>query len=417
MARNSIDLTFPEHLETLSTIADLRAFKLTKVEANDTVQVTGRDTFSDGLGSFFVWDPFSTLADDNFTVVRPTFMSGAGRWLRTNRAITGPKGDTGATGATGPTGPQGATGATGATGPQGPQGSGTVQSVSVTTANGVSGTVANPTTSPAISLTLGDIVPNSVTSQGTVSGSRIRAVTKVNGGGTAAPTLGVLPVDAGLVLSDYTGLYGLIGGIQTSNGNAWLQAQRFDANATAYNLNLQPSGGNVGINTTNPTAKLFIDQGNVTNAPVVRLSNLGGGTTGIGLNASGGGSLNIGDQVGTRWSIFSANRSIEIGVANNAFDSATPHAIQLSNSDTLARTVLRVKQSTTNATGNYMEMTNPAGTTVFTVDINGRLVTPTANLVPGNGPATPANGDLWTTSTGLFARINGVTYKMTMTAV
>ena len=41
---------------------------------------------------------------------------------------------------------------------------GTVTSVSVTTANGVSGTVATSTTTPAISLTLGAIVPTSVNS-------------------------------------------------------------------------------------------------------------------------------------------------------------------------------------------------------------------------------------------------------------
>lgn len=43
-------------------------------------------------------------------------------------------------------------------------GSGTVTSVSVTTANGVSGSVANPTTTPAISLTLGAITPSSINS-------------------------------------------------------------------------------------------------------------------------------------------------------------------------------------------------------------------------------------------------------------
>lgn len=42
-------------------------------------------------------------------------------------------------------------------------GAGTVTTVSVTTANGVSGSVANATTTPAISLTLGDITPTSVT--------------------------------------------------------------------------------------------------------------------------------------------------------------------------------------------------------------------------------------------------------------
>lgn len=49
-------------------------------------------------------------------------------------------------------------------------GGGTVTSVSVATANGVSGTVANPTTTPAITLALGAITPSSVNSV-VVSGS------------------------------------------------------------------------------------------------------------------------------------------------------------------------------------------------------------------------------------------------------
>jgi len=52
-------------------------------------------------------------------------------------------------------------------------GSGTVTSVSVTTANGVSGSVANSTTTPAISLTLGAITPTSVAASGAVSGSNL----------------------------------------------------------------------------------------------------------------------------------------------------------------------------------------------------------------------------------------------------
>src|SRR5262245_20759736 len=52
-------------------------------------------------------------------------------------------------------------------------GSGTVTSVSVTTANGVSGTVATPTTTPAITLTLGAIAPASVAATGTVTGSNL----------------------------------------------------------------------------------------------------------------------------------------------------------------------------------------------------------------------------------------------------
>lgn len=52
-------------------------------------------------------------------------------------------------------------------------GSGTVTTVSVTTANGVSGSVANPTTTPAITLTLGAITPSSVAATGNVSGANL----------------------------------------------------------------------------------------------------------------------------------------------------------------------------------------------------------------------------------------------------
>ena len=54
-----------------------------------------------------------------------------------------------------------------------PGGGGTVTAVSVTTVNGVSGTVATASTTPAISLTLGAITPSSVAATGTVSGSNL----------------------------------------------------------------------------------------------------------------------------------------------------------------------------------------------------------------------------------------------------
>lgn len=46
-------------------------------------------------------------------------------------------------------------------------GTGTVTSVSVVTANGISGTVANPTSTPAITLSLGSITPNAIAINGT----------------------------------------------------------------------------------------------------------------------------------------------------------------------------------------------------------------------------------------------------------
>ena len=50
---------------------------------------------------------------------------------------------------------------------------GTVTSVSVASANGVSGTVSNSTTTPAITLSLGNITPTSVLATGTITGSNL----------------------------------------------------------------------------------------------------------------------------------------------------------------------------------------------------------------------------------------------------
>jgi len=55
---------------------------------------------------------------------------------------------------------------------------GTVTSVSVTTANGVSGVVANPTTTPAISLTLGAITPQSAAFTGTAGAGFVSVLTQ-----------------------------------------------------------------------------------------------------------------------------------------------------------------------------------------------------------------------------------------------
>lgn len=54
-----------------------------------------------------------------------------------------------------------------------PATSGTVTSFSFTDANGVSGVVTNPTTTPDLTITLGNITPSSVAAVGTVTGSNL----------------------------------------------------------------------------------------------------------------------------------------------------------------------------------------------------------------------------------------------------
>lgn len=75
-------------------------------------------------------------------------------------------------------------------------GSGTVTNVSVVTANGVSGSVANATTTPAITLTLGDITPISV--NGLTLAAQATGFTIA--GGTSSRTLTVLNTGTAAVL-------------------------------------------------------------------------------------------------------------------------------------------------------------------------------------------------------------------------
>jgi Repeat of unknown function (DUF5907) len=82
---------------------------------------------------------------------------------RLDTGLTKPSGGSGIQGAPGPAGP------VGPAGPPGPAGGGTVTQVSVVTANGVSGSVATSTTTPAITLALGAITPTSVAASGAIS--------------------------------------------------------------------------------------------------------------------------------------------------------------------------------------------------------------------------------------------------------
>lgn len=59
----------------------------------------------------------------------------------------------------------------------GANGIGEVTNVSVVNANGISGIVTNPTTTPAITLTLGNITPTSVAASGNVTGANLPAPT------------------------------------------------------------------------------------------------------------------------------------------------------------------------------------------------------------------------------------------------
>jgi hypothetical protein len=80
------------------------------------------------------------------------------------------------------------------------------------------------------------------------------------------------------------GVYGLAGDVLT-NGNTYLQSQRTDGNTTAYNLLLQPLGGNVGIGTSSPTARLDVKGA----SPFIRITDSSASAeSGLVMDATGG---------------------------------------------------------------------------------------------------------------------------------
>ena len=163
---------------------------------------------------------------------------------------------------------------------------GTVTSVAVTTANGVSGTVANPTTTPAISLTLGNITPSSVAATGTVTGSNLSGTnTGDETNATIKTKLGAASAtnDGYLTQSDWNtfnnkattaNTWSLLGNAGTSPVNTFLGTTdnislRFRSNNTQRLL--IDSLGNVGVG-TNPTfsaspnaEKFLVDAGSAAN--------------------------------------------------------------------------------------------------------------------------------------------------------
>lgn len=79
-----------------------------------------------------------------------------------------------------------------------PGGTGTVTSTSVTTANGISGSVGTATTTPAIELTLGAITPTSVAATGDVKGATFHVGSDAGVDGTGT-TITAITVKKGII--------------------------------------------------------------------------------------------------------------------------------------------------------------------------------------------------------------------------
>jgi hypothetical protein len=106
------------------------------------------------------------------------------------------------------------------------------------------------------------------------------------------PSLGT--ANAGSVFTNSSGLYGLNLGV-AAPGYTWMQAMRFDGTATAYDMVLQAAGGNVGIGTSSPGAKLDVREAGTSGVEASLANFFAGSTAGLRVfvtpSGSGAGSV------------------------------------------------------------------------------------------------------------------------------
>ena len=89
---------------------------------------------------------------------------------------------------------------------------------------------------------------------GTAAKTRLQVTA---GGFLNAPVLGSA-TGAPFYVTNSDTAYGLLVGVNSVDGHAWLQAQRTDGTATANNITINEAGGNLGVGTTTPGAKLDV---------------------------------------------------------------------------------------------------------------------------------------------------------------
>ena len=316
----------------------------------------------------------------------------------------GPPGETGATGATGPAG------ATGATGPQGLPGSGTVSGMvagqipiaasatAITSSGSLSGDVTSDatlaTTITANAVTTAKIADSAVTYPKIQNVAAARLLGNPTG---SAATPGEISLGAGLSFSgsvlNASGGGGLTSPVGIADGGT--------GQVTAP-LAIAALGGVAKAGDT-MTGNLRLP-GGVFSSPSLTFNSTTTGLSGSGssLTLSAGGSEKIG--IAATETTFSTRIALIAGTSSSA-------AIHFGSNITgfyggassISATVSSANKLTLSATA--LTLAVPI---VLPAAATGAA---SLNMPHGAAPTTPVNGDLWTTTAGLFGRINGATQQ------
>jgi hypothetical protein len=251
-------------------------------------------------------------------------------------------------------------------------GGGTVTSVSIVTANGVSGAVANPTTTPAVTLALGAITPSSVAATGTVTGSNL------SGANTGNQTITLTTDVTGSGTGSFAATVGAIGGKAVVLGGALTTAGAFTTTLTVTantNVTLPVSGTlvNTAVTTLSSLASIGTITTGVWNGATIAVAN--GGTGDASLTAYAllcGGAT----TTGAIQSIASVGTSGQVLTSNGA------SALPTFQAPATAGTVTSVSVVSTNGFAGAVATatTTPAIT----------LTTTVTGIIKGNGTAISA---------------------------
>lgn len=268
--------------------------------------------------------------------------------------------------------------------------SGTVTDVSVTSANGVSGSVANSMTTPAITLTLGAITPTSVLASGNVTGalltgqySNAAGSAYINPDGSAVFASGdIILTNAGNISASN------LSGTNTGDQTITLTGAVTGAGSSSFATTIA-TPGTLTVSSTNSTATAHTHAITSSSAPGAAASLLATDSNGI-----------IG-STGTRIVKIWAT---DITCTNAINGSVTGNAATVTTNANLTGVIISV--------GNATSIASQTGTgTKFVVDTSPTLVTPTLGVATATrvGLGQAADSSAVMQATGQYNSVRATT--------